>query len=120
MNSITTSKFLSPREQAIVRGTWKINKEEREKLDRFFLVHGDWMGISDDFTYDEVEYKRFLVHEGKEYEVILMKPVRILRTARQLGLSFRVHNATGIRVVLINEWYAEESTDSESIENGAA
>lgn len=108
-----SKRGLSQREVAIIRGMWVIKTEERDKLDHFFLIRDTWDNLVNDFIEDEVEYKRFLSHEGKEYEVILMQPVRQLRAAAELGLSFRVNLVSNVRVVLIREWKAVENGERE-------
>lgn len=107
---------LNLRDIAIVRGMWIINTEERDRLDHFFLVHDSWKNLEPDFYTDDQEIKRFLKHDGREYEVILMSPVRQLKVAAELGLSFRVNVASNLRVVLIKEWQAPrtESPDPEA------
>jgi hypothetical protein len=106
------SKFMNVREQIIARNSWTLQAAEKAKLDHFFLLHDTWANLEKDFTVDEVDLKRFLKHDGREYEVILMQPVRVLKSAKDLGLSFRVHASTGIRVVLIKEWHEEKETVS--------
>lgn len=112
-------KFMNAREQIIAKNAWAITRSERDKLDHFFLVKQTWESIADDFTYDDVEMKRFLHWEGKEYEVNLLRPVRVLKAAPLLGLSFRVHKATEIRIVLIREWEDQvNTTTQEEVTNG--
>lgn len=113
---MSTSK-LDPRQVSIIRGTWKIKPEEVKLLDYFFLQHDTWHQLEADFYVDQQEVKRFLKHEGKEYEVILMQPVRQLQAAKELGLSFRVHADAGIRVVLIREW-KEHVSNGKEVVNG--
>lgn len=109
------NKRLDQREQLIVRHSWVITREERDKLDGFFLLHDTWQNLEKDFTVDDVDLKRYLRHEGKEYEVELMQPVRVLRAAKELGLSFRIHRATNIRVVLIREWIQQEDREEKEV-----
>lgn len=97
-------KYLNHRDQIIIRNSWIILPQERDKLDNFFLLHDTWANLQADISVDQVDLKRYLRHEGKEYEVVLLQPVRQLEKAADLGLSFRVHRATNIRVVLIKEW----------------
>lgn len=99
-----TKRRLSLKDTAIVRGMWIISKEERDKLDYFFLAHDSWGNLEPDLYVDQQEVKRFLRYEGREYEVILMAPVRQLQAAAELGLSFRVNVASGLRVVLVKDW----------------
>lgn len=103
-----SNKFMNVREQIIAKNSWVLLADEKAKLDHFFLQHDIWENLEKDFYVDQQELKRYLRHDGKEYEVILIQPVRQLQSAKDLGLSFRVHNATGIRVVLIKEWYVAE------------
>lgn len=102
----SNTKRLTLRDAAIIRACWIISTEERNKLDKFFRVMDTWDNLVPDFSIDDVELKRFLKHEGHEYEVILASPVRILKAAKELGLSFRVNNASGLKIVLIKEWSA--------------
>ena len=110
-NPAAGNKFMNIREQIVARNSWVLTKDEKAKLDHFFLQHDVWSNLEQDFYIDQQELKRYLKHDGKEYEVILIQPVRQLQAAKDLGLSFRVHNATGIRVVLIKEWH-EAKEDS--------
>jgi hypothetical protein len=105
-------KILSVREQAIVRHCWIINKHERDKLNKFFVVQDSYDAVEKDFTVDQTECKRYLRHEGQDYEVVLCSPVRVLKAHGEVGLSFRVNFIAGLRVVLIREW--KESTQRES------
>lgn len=104
------NNYLDLRDQATVRCNWKLSDTIRRKLDKFFLLHDTWSGLLPDFVYDEVEYKRYLIHENEKYEVVCLRDVQILQAAKELGLSFRVHRKTGIKHVLINVWHEEEKS----------
>lgn len=103
-----SKRKLSLREAAVIRACWIINTQERGQLDKFFLAHDSWENVEKDFSYDTVEYKRYLQHEGQEYEVILCSPIRILAAAKEIGLSFRINYQAGMKIVLIKEWKASE------------
>src|SRR3954468_12806978 len=109
MASTPPEKFLNDREQVIIQHSWRITRAEKVKLDHFFLVKTEWSILVDQFTYDDENLVRFLNWEGREYVVNCLLPVRRLRVAPLLGLSFRVHKPLGIAVVLVNEWVEEET-----------
>lgn len=102
-------------DKAVFRGMWVLTGKEKEKLEHFFLLKDTWANLEKDFTIDKQELKRFLKHDGRDYEVILMSPVKDLEHAEKLGLSFRVHRGSGLRVVLIREWFDAET---ETVSNG--
>lgn len=102
-----SKRAINSRDVALVRGMWLISRDVRDKLDYFFLAHDSWQNLAPDLYVDDQEVKRFLKYEGREYEVILMAPVRQLQAAATLGLSFRVNVAANVRVVLVKEWYSD-------------
>lgn len=110
---------LSLREAAVLRTCWLINNEEKKLLDKFFLIKDTWENVDRDITIDDVELKRFLIHDGTEYEVILCSPVRILRASAEIGLSFRVNISSGLKIILIKEWKATtaEAANGEAVPN---
>lgn len=104
MNLNEPKKRLTLKEAAMLRFCWLVEKELRDRLDKFFLIKDSWQNLEPDLTVDDVELKRYLQHDGQEYEVILLSPVRVLKAAVDLGLSFRINIAAGMKIVLIKEW----------------
>lgn len=111
-------KRLSLRDNAVLKSCWILSTQEKDKLDKFFRVLDTWANLEQDFTVDEVELCRYLRHEGTEYQVILLSPVRVLKSVPTIGLSFRVNTASGFRVVLIKEW-KEDVIDHNGPTHGA-
>jgi hypothetical protein len=99
---------ISARQQAVLSCCWVINKDERDTLDKFFLVNETWANIEPDLRASEDHVCMFLEQEGTEYEVVFMSPLPKLRAAALLGLSFRQNYRSNFACVLIKEWHAVE------------
>lgn len=95
---------LSVRQEAILRYVWVLNYVEKNLMDRFFLLHDTWESIEKGIVPSEEHACMFLREEGEEYTVILLDPLPRLRAVQELGLSFRVNYASGMKVVLIKVW----------------
>lgn len=100
---------LSLRDKAILAALWIITKEERDKLDRFFLVHDTWTELKEDISFSEEEVCYFIEHEGVQYKIVFMTPLHRIKVATELGLSFRQNRISNFNVVLIKEWRDIES-----------
>lgn len=105
-----SKKALSLREKAIIGSLWIITQEERDKLDRFFLLHDTWEELKKDVSFSEEEVAYFIEHEGTQYKIVFMTPLHRVRIAPELGLSFRMNRMSNFYTVLIKEW--REATEA--------
>ena len=108
-------KVLSIREKAIISAVWIITHEERNRLDRFFLMHDTWDGLKTDLIRNDNEQSWFLQENGQQYKVVFMEPLTKIQEAKKLGLSFRQCRKVQFAVVLIKSW-AETTEDENSSE----
>jgi len=115
---VATKPALSIREKAIFSSVWIITPIERDKLDRFFLMHDKWEVINRDMFYSE-DRGCWLLPEGNEqFEIRFMSPIPILKNAQELGLSYRFHGLSKLAFVLIKEWKNQEENGKKKEKNG--
>lgn len=99
-----SKRDLSTREACILSGLWIITGEERDKLDRFFLLFDHYDNLHKDLSFSKENVCYFLSHEGIEWKVRFMSPMPRIMTAANLGLSFRFNKASNFYWVVIKEW----------------
>lgn len=92
---------LTDRQRAILGNVWKITEEEKNLLDRFFLIKDEGKTIMQDIA------NNCLIHEGKMYRVRYCFPKPKMFSAALVGMSFRTNEASKFAVVCLNIWRNE-------------
>jgi len=101
---VMSKKSLTLREKAIIGQLWIISLDERDRLDRFFLLHDSWEELKKDISFSEEQVCYFLQHEGQNFQIVFMTPLHRIKVTKELGLSFRQNWMSSFHVVLIKEW----------------
>lgn len=103
------------RTQLVCQNLWKIDREEKELLDRFFLLYDSGESFFKDIEKREdpkypYESEYFLkgvdAEDNTIWNIRFLKPISALKklNKEQLALSFREHKASNFAWVVVNEW----------------
>lgn len=96
---------------------WKIDKAEKELLDRFFILWDSGDQLFKDLEHRdnprypfESDYFLRLERDSNLWNVRFLKQISYLKTLgeQQIGLSFREHKLSHFHWVVITEWKERE------------
>lgn len=96
---------------------WKIDREEKEMLDRFFILYDTGESLFKDiekrenphYPFESEYFLKFIEENGQTtvWNVRFLKPISVLKALNkenQIGLSFREHRGSRFNWVVISEW----------------
>lgn len=96
---------------------WKIDKSEKDQLDRFFLLFDDGEHFFKDIEKREdpkypYESEYFLKNNDDNivWNIRFLKSVRYLKTLgnQQIALSYREHKISHFNWIIVSEWKEKE------------
>ena len=113
------------RTQLVCQNLWKIEREEKELLDRFFILYDSGESFFKDITKREnprypYESEYFLKGaddgDNTSWNIRFLKPIEYLKKLgpQQLALSFREHKMSGLAWVVVNEWLEKDKMKKET------
>lgn len=123
-----SNSFLPIRTALACSNLWKLEAEEKDLLNRFFILWDDGEHLFKDlkkrndpqYPYQSEYFLTLGEGDNAIWNVRFLKPISYLRKLgnQKIALSFREHKPSGFNWVIVTEWKEKELDKTEEIQIG--